>query len=578
MGINRQIFTLICYIKKELMLKVTLIVMLSAAHIIQAVAMAQTINFLFYQDDMNQMIMYIGIAFASVMVSSGITYILEIYNVKIASNMKTKIRETLFEKIVNLGPGYIMDQRSGRLQSILMDAVENLEPYFLGFLPQIAAVSIVGTALGIVSLYLDPVVGMIMIVTMILCVIIPYITFPMVRRSYVGYWKEYAFMNAQYIDAIQGVSTLKAFNSSKDKGKELEKNAQKFYNTQLHNTFFSVIDSGIMMFLTSVIAYVTLGIAAYRTGMGLISSTTVPVFLFLTSESAKPMMELNKAWHSSMLGMSAAGSVLELLEEESNIKFSKNPVCVGLEEKTAKIELSHVTFQYPKGKQPALADVNMKIQKGQTVAIVGMSGSGKSTLANLLYRFYDIQGGEIRINGTDIREYDLDYLRRHLSIVFQENYLMSGSIADNIRISNPNASLEEIKTVADAAGAREFIEAFEESYETIVGERGIRLSGGQKQRIAIARALMKQTPIRIFDEATSNVDAISEKKIKESIDKLSGTATTIVIAHRLSTVRNADYIYVMDQGHVAEEGTHEELLAKKGHYYRLIQAQLGGMA
>lgn len=578
MGIQKEIIGLIRSVKKELAIKIFVIVLVSTTYIVQAFAMGKTVNIIFGEEPFTDIIKFVGTVFLCVCIRTGMTYFLEIYNVKIGAAVKTHIREELFDKVLDLGPGYIMDQRSGKLQSVLMDGVENLEPYLVGFLPQIVAVAIVGSVLGIVSCWLDPVVGMMMIITMIICVIVPYITLPLVRKSYIGYWKEYAFMNAQYIDAIQGITTLKAFHSSKDKGKELEENAQHFYRTQLHNTCFSVMDSGIMMFLTSVIGYAALGIAAYRTDMGLLASTTVPLFLFLTSECARPMMELNKAWHSSMMGMSASETILEFLKEKRQQYHSDQPLFSGLEGDTAEIEFDHVTFQYPKGKKPALQDVSMKIRKGQSVAVVGMSGSGKSTLANLLFRFYDIQKGTIRINGIDIREFDLGYLRQHLSVVFQENYLMQGSIADNIRMADTKAGKKEVKAAASAAGADEFIEQLNDGYHTAIGERGDTLSGGQKQRIAIARSLMKKAPVRIFDEATSNVDAISEAKIKKAMDQLAGTATTLMIAHRLSTVKNADYIYVLDEGRVCEEGTHQELIRKRGRYYDLVQKQLGGVS
>lgn len=572
MKINRELLQFVKIAKKEILLKILMLVGISATFIIQAVAMAKAVSIIFTGGAFHAIYICTGIALAAVVIRSLLTGIIESYSKRIGAVVKSNIRRSLFDRIADLGPGYVMDQRSGKIQSVLMEGVENMEPYLLEYLPQICAMAITGLSIGIASLVLDPVVGLVLIASMILCIVIPYITMPFVMESIVGYWRDYAFLNAQYVDAIQGVTTLKAFNSSGEKGRELKRNAEHFYKTQLKNTGYSLVDSGLMILVTSIASYVSLGIAAYRTDMGLIASATVPIFLFLTSECARPMINLNSAWHSSMVGISSSEEIFRIMNEEQKVMDSGIETA-GLDCRVAEIAFDHVSFRYPRGTKDALSDVSLTIPAGKTIAVVGSSGSGKSTLINLLYRFYDVQEGQIRINGTDIRDYCLDYLRRHLSVVFQENYLINGTIRENIAMSDPNVSEENMIAASKAAGADEFIEKLPDGYDTVIGERGADLSGGQRQRIAIARSLIKNVPVRIFDEATSNVDAISESRIKEAIDSLSGKVTTIVIAHRLSTIVNADMIYVLDDGKIAECGTHDELIKQHGIYSRLFEAQ-----
>lgn len=573
MKINRELLQFVKIARKELSIKILMLVGISATFIVQALAMAKAVGVFFSGGAFRVIYVCTGIALIVVILRAVLTGAIESYSRRIGAIVKTNIRRNLYDKIKDLGPGYVMDQRSGKIQSVLMEGVENMEPYLLEYLPQICAMAITGLSIGIASLALDTVVGLILIGAMILCIIIPYITMPFVMESVVGYWRDYAFLNAQYVDAIQGVTTLKAFNSSKEKGRELKKNAEHFYKTQLKNTAYSLVDSGLMIFVTSIASYISLGIAAYRADMGLIASATVPVFLFLTSECARPMINLNNAWHSSMVGISSAEEIFRILNEKQAVKDCENATASGLDFPTVEVVFDHVTFQYPRGSQPALLDVCLTIPAGKTVAVIGSSGSGKSTLINLLYRFYEVQQGQIQINGKDIRAFQLEYLRRHISVVFQENYLINGTVRENITMADSSVSDETMLAAAKAAGADEFIEKMPNRYDTIIGERGSDLSGGQRQRLAIARALIKNVPIRIFDEATSNVDAISEKRIKQAIDSLSGSVTTIVIAHRLSTIVNADLIYVMNEGKVVECGTHAELIEKHGIYSRLYDAQ-----
>jgi ATP-binding cassette subfamily C protein CydCD len=238
------------------------------------------------------------------------------------------------------------------------------------------------------------------------------------------------------------------------------------------------------------------------------------------------------------------------------------------------ISFEGVGFAYGPGLPEALRDVSLKLESGQTVALVGRSGAGKTTCAQMLLRFWDPLSGRITLQGHDIRDFKLDALRRNIALVAQDTYLFNATIRENLRIAGQDTTDTDIERAAEMANATEFIDAMPDGYETPVGERGMQLSGGQRQRISIARALLKDAPMLILDEATSHLDAVNEQQIRQALERLMEGRTTLVIAHRLSTVRDADRIVVLDRGRVAEQGTHTELLANAGLYAQLVRTQI----
>ena len=522
---------------------------------------------------MRTIIIYITVALAAILLKAAMARVNEAYSKSSAAKVKAAIRTELLEKLMKLGPKYQSTKRSGTVQSLITDGVEALESYLVYYIPQVFVCLITVVVLVTYILRVDLFAGLIVLFGVFAAIAMPLCSRSVIAKSCTHYWRNYGILNAQYIDTMQGMSTLKAFDSSIAKGEELSDNCWKFYKHQIRNTAFSIMDSSVVVLLTGIGTSVSIAVAAYGVAVGRVDAVGLLGVLFLVPECFKPVASLNQFWHSSYMGFSVSDQIFEILDEPIAVVEKDDALTNGLESSQPEIAIKDVSFRYSKNREQVLKNIDLDIKTGQTIALVGKSGAGKSTVVNLLLRFYDSSEGRILFNGIDIRDFSIEYLRSKIAVVFQDTYLFYGTMKENISLANPDVSMEKIVEAAKAANIHDFIMSLPDGYDTMVGERGSTVSGGERQRMAIARALIKDAPLLILDEATANVDAENEKSIQEALDRLMLNRTALVIAHRLSTVRNADQIVVLENGVIAEQGAHDELIIKNDVYARLIEAQ-----
>ncbi len=575
MRTNMRLVYFAKYVKTEIIKKVLLNLMITFTFILQALAISKAVNAVFSASPMSQIIGMIAVAVAAIVMRGFLVQFNEGYSKKIALLIKEKIRRQLLSKLFLLGPGYQNQKRSGNLTSLITDGVESLEPFLVNYIPQVFVSLITACAVVIYIFTLNLTIGLIVLACVIFAALWPYLSIPLTKNAYVGYWVTYAHLNAQYIDALQGMNTLKAFHASGRKGSELEKDARAFAAESIRSTGISLISSCIMILCVALAAALTVIIGAHQVSFGTLFPGYLTIILFLVPEILRPIFELNNYWHNSYMAFSVSDRIFSALDEEIKVKEKECPLQEGHMEKP-EIQFRNVSFAYEERSKDAVNAIDFTIHGGETIALVGKSGAGKSTIANLLLRFYDPSEGEIMIAGMNIKDFSLEYLRSQIAVVFQDTYLFYGTIGENIRMAKPSATMEEVKAVAKMAGAHDFIEAMDQGYDTLVGERGDTLSGGERQRISIARAILKNAPILLLDEATSSVDIHTEKTIQEALSQLVKGKTSIIIAHRLSTIKNADRIFVMDHGQIVETGTHGKLLEQNCYYTQLIEAQRRG--
>ena len=486
---------------------------------------------------------------------------------KISSSLYKNIVDDLYVKIQSLDMEYFSTTKVGELMTKVLNDPANVNTFILEFFEFLKYVF---TAISylVIAIRIDwkLTLGMFIVAPILMTTVKKYSK--KLKKSGKERQEATGTLNSKLQETLSGIRVIRAFATEKQEIHNFKKISLELKKVVMKTVGYNAKSNSVSEALNYVMMAILLLFGGYRILRGRVFTTGD----FLTIMSAigsmyTPVRRSANIYNSLSTNIPSIGRIFEILDVVPEIADA--PDCVNFEEFKSDITFENADFSYKDSDEKVLKNINLVAKKGETVALVGNSGGGKSTLVNLIPRFFDVTGGKITIDGIDVKNYKIKSLRKKIGIVPQETFLFGGTILENIRYANQNASVEEVIEAAKKANAHEFIEKLEQGYETEIGERGIKLSGGQKQRISIARAILENPQILILDEATSALDNESEQLVQDALEKLMKGKTTFVIAHRLSTIINSDKIVVIQQGEIRETGTHEELLNKDGIYKSL---------
>jgi ATP-binding cassette subfamily C protein CydCD len=488
-----------------------------------------------------------------------------------AARVQARLRRAVYDKIAALGPGAIGRQRSGAVTLTLVDGVEQLETYFGQFLPQFLISLLTPFLILAIVAAVDVPVALVMFAFALLALFAPALWHRYDSANARARQDAYAAFAAEFLDSIQGLATLKAFGQSAARGRKLEAEAHNLFHHTMRVLGTNVLSRGITDSAIACGAAAALALGALRVAGGSMSLAALLVVLMLGVEIFRPLRELRTVLHQGMVGMSAAQGIYRLLDDRPAVADAPAVEDAPL---APSIAFESVRFRYPGTRRIVHDGIDFRAEPGERIGIVGQSGGGKSSIVKLLLRFYDPEAGSVRLGGRDLRGLPFARIRAMISVVNQDAFLFHGSVEDNIRMGRREASAAEMEAAARAANIHDFIVSLPRGYRTIIGEKGVKLSGGQRQRLAIARAILRDAPILVLDEALSAVDAENEAVIQQALERLMRGRTTLILAHRLSSVIGCDRILVLEGGRVVESGRHEALLRAGGAYARLMAEQV----
>jgi len=483
----------------------------------------------------------------------------------------TDLRQEVFERVVHQDSHFFEANSTARVMSSIMNDLEKIQVALSHILADLLRQTF--TAVGLLAVVVQTdwklAIGSL--------TVLPFVLVPTARlgrrlRGTTRHAQDAAAdLNQALQETLAGHQVVKSFGAEEIESNRFRDRAERLRDSNLRYVAQQAIASPVIEFFGAVTIVGLLTYARLQITAGSMTTGQFTSFVIALLMLYEPVKRLTGIHNIFQQALGASQKVFEYLDGDQQVKES--PHAVTLAQFKESIEFDDVHFQYPTSESPVLDGISLDVKAGEVVALVGSSGAGKTTLANLVPRFYDVVSGSIKIDGHDLRELKMASLRDHISIVAQDTFLFNDTVAANIGYGRRHATPEQIRQAARDALAEEFIEQMPQGYDTIIGERGTKLSGGQRQRLAIARALLKDAPILILDEATSHLDTESERLVQEALQRLMEHRTVIVIAHRLSTVRRADKIVVLDRGKISEFGKHDELLAQGGIYRRLYELQ-----
>lgn len=481
------------------------------------------------------------------------------------------IRRTLFGWIKTLPLSFFDLHRHGELMSRLTNDVDNISMTISNSMTLLLTYGFTVVGVFVMMLCLSPVLTMVSLFGVGLIFLLTKIITKRTKVLFSGQQKSLGSLNGQVEESISGLFVVKAFCREEAMEREFAEKNRELCKVSIR----ALICSGYLMPLMNVINNLLYVVMSVLCGVLFVNGRIADIglvtsFLLYVRQFTRPFVEIANIYNNFQTAVAGAERVFEILDEQPEPSYREDTV--DLERPRGDIELRHVEFGYQPG-QPVLKDISIKIPEGTQTAIVGATGSGKTTIINLLTRFYDVSSGSILLDGHDLRDYRMEDLRRAFGVVLQDTSLFAATVRDNICYGHPEASLEQVQEAARTAGADSFIERLPKGYDTVLEHGGMELSQGERQLLTIARAVLANAPILILDEATSSVDTVTEQKIRRAMLKLCADRTSVIIAHRLSTIRDSDLIILLDNGKIAEQGNHEELMELNGRYAQMYRTQ-----
>ena len=508
-----------------------------------------------------------GVMIILVAVQCFSNYFIGNYGHVMGAKIEYNMRKEIFEHYQTLSFSFYDNQKVGQLMSritndlfditeLLHHGPEDVVISFIKFAGTLSILAWMNWRLALAAFVLIPVMF-----------VYAYILNKKMKRAFKTNREKVADINARIEDNLSGIRVVKSFANEEIEREKFMEGNRGFLDSKKNSYFYmGQYHAGLTAFIT-MITVVVIVVGAVLLSNGTMNAPDLITFLLYISNFTEPVQKLINFTEQFQNGITGYERFREILSIDPEIKECENPV--EAKDIRGEVVFDDVGFRYEEGQEKVLSHVSLKVNAGEYVALVGTSGAGKTTLCSLIPRFYEVTFGTILLDGIDVRKYTLSSLRKSIGVVQQDVYLFAGTVLDNIRYGNVEATREEVIQAAKDANAHEFIMGLPQGYDTNIGQRGVKLSGGQKQRLSIARVFLKNPPVLIFDEATSALDNESEKVVQESLEKLAKNRTTFVIAHRLSTIRNAQRILVLTEEGISEEGSHEELMKKHGVYYNL---------
>ena len=580
MMINKRLINLCSESKKYIGLTVLSSWITTICNLVMILLIGKIINIVFYNFNLlkglnfkeflgKEIGLYLGIFIILLVVRFSSNILYGYFSNKSSEVVKVKLRDKIYEKLLRLGLDYNKELSTSSIVQSAIEGVEALEIYFGKYLSQLFYSLLAPITLFFVISFISLKAAIIFILCVPLIPLSIIAIMKFAKRLLKNYWNNYSNLGETFLDNLQGLTTLKVFNIDEERHKKMNEEAESFRKITMKVLSMQLNSITVMDLIAFGGAAFGSIVALYAFKNGEINLGQTIVIILLSSEFFIPLRLLGSFFHVAMNGVAASDRIFKLLDSEERIKNINNE-SKNLD--NINIEIDNVTFSY-NGERDILKNVSLNIKNKGFTAIVGKSGSGKSTIASLLLNTYEVNKGKILFNNVDINNIAFDDIYEKIILISTNSYIFNGSILDNLKVAKENLSDNEIQYALEISNLKGFVQGLKDGINTKVGEGGSLLSGGQKQRLALARAVLANREIYIFDEATSNVDVESEEIIWNAINKLAKEKTVIVISHRLANVKNADIIYLLEDGEVLEKGNHKELINRRDKYYKMIKEQ-----